>query len=316
VSPAAAVAVGPTLVAAGGGTKFLQLLVAGVALGAIYALVALGFVVVFKSTGTINFAHGGFVLLGAYLTYNYHVTWGVPFYVSMLMAMASLAVLAMVLERLILRRLVGQPAFTVIMVTLGILIVIQQVQQAVWTDSDVLLHDPWGDRKWSIGHVVITRVNFWTVVFAAVLVLAFLVFFRWSRWGVAMRAAAFDQEAALAQGVSVARVFAISWAIAGVVAVVAGVMLGARQKSVNSTMSFVALRAFPAMILGGLDAPLGAVLGGIIIGVTEVMTTGYVERNAPWLGAGFHLVMPYVVMIVILLVRPTGLFGTRAVERV
>jgi branched-chain amino acid transport system permease protein len=305
-----------TLVAAGGGTKFLQLLVAGVALGAIYALVALGFVVVFKSTGTINFAHGGFVLLGAYLTYNYHVTWGVPFYLSMLMAMASLALLAVVLERLILRRLVGQPSFTVIMVTLGILIVIQQLQQAIWSDSDVLLDDPWGDRKWTVGDVVITRVNFWTVVFAAVLVLGFLVFFRWSRWGVAMRAAAFDQEAALAQGVSVARVFAISWAIAGVVAVVAGVMLGARQKSVNSTMSFVALRAFPAMILGGLDAPLGAVLGGIIIGVTEVMTTGYVEPNAAWLGAGFHLVMPYVVMILILLVRPTGLFGTRTVERV
>ena len=304
------------LVAAGGGTKFLQLLVAGVALGAIYALVALGFVVVFKSTGTINFAHGGFVLLGAYLTYNYHVTWGVPFYLAMLMAMASLALLAVVLERLVLRRLIGQPTFTVIMVTLGILIVIQQVQQAIWSEPVVLLDDPWGDHKWSIGDVVVTRVNFWTVVFAAVLVLAFVVFFRWSAWGVAMRAAAFDQEAAQAQGIDVGRVFAISWAIAGVVAVVAGVMLGARQKSVDSTASFVALRAFPAMILGGLDAPLGAVLGGVIIGVTEIMTTGYIEPNAGWLGSGFHLVMPYVVMILILLVRPTGLFGTRTVERV
>jgi branched-chain amino acid transport system permease protein len=301
---------------AAGSTKFLQLLVAGVALGAIYALVALGFVVVFKSTGTINFAHGGFVLLGVYLTYNYHVTWGVPFYVSMLMAMASLAVIAVVLERLVLRRLVGQPTFTVIMVTLGILIVIQQVQLVIWSEPVVHLDDPWGDQKWTVGGVVITRVNFWTVVFAAVLVLAFMAFFRWSSWGVAMRAAAFDQEAALAQGISVSRVYAISWAIAGVVAVVAGVMLGARQRQVDATISVVALRAFPAMILGGLDSPLGAVIGGIIIGVSEVMTTGYIEPNAEWLGAGFHLVMPYVVMIVILLVRPTGLFGTQRVERV
>jgi branched-chain amino acid transport system permease protein len=305
-----------TLIASGAGTKFFQLLVAGIALGAIYALVALGFVVVFKSTGAINFAHGGFVLLGAYLTYNYHVTWGVPFYLSMLMAMASMALLAVILERLILRKLVGQPSFTVIMVTLGMLIVIQQIQISVWPDAFVLLDDPWGERKWTIGGVVITHVNVWTVIFAAAVVLAFLVFFRYSSWGVAMRAAAFDQEAAMAQGINVARVFAIAWGIAGVVAVVAGVMLGARQKSVDSTMSFVALRAFPAMILGGLDSPLGAIVGGVIIGVTEVMTTGYIEPNANWLGDGFHVVMPYVVMILILLVRPSGLFGTRRVERV
>ncbi len=297
-------------------TKFLQLSVAGVALGAIYALVALGFVVVFKSTGTINFAHGGFVLLGVYLTYNYHVTWGVPFYVSMLMAMASMAIVAVALERLILRRLVGQPTFTVIMVTLGILIVIQQVQLAVWSEPVVLLDDPWGDGKWTVGGVVITHVNFWTVVFATAIVLAFVAFFQRSSWGVAMRATAFDQEAALAQGISVSRVYAISWAIAGVVAVVAGVMLGARQKGVDQNIGLVALRAFPAMILGGLDAPVGAVLGGVIIGLAEVLTTGYIEPNARWLGAGFHVVMPYLVMIVILLVRPTGLFGTRRVERV
>jgi branched-chain amino acid transport system permease protein len=304
-----------TLVAASA-TKFFNLLVAGVALGAIYALVALGFVVVFKSTGAINFAHGGFVLLGAYLTYNYSVTWDLPFYLAMVMAMVSMAALAVVLERLILRRLVGQPGFTVIMVTLGMLIVISQLQVTIWPDAFVLLDDPWGDQRWTIGDVVITRVDFWTVVFAAAVVLLFVAFFRYSSWGVAMRAAAFDQEAAMAQGISVARVFAISWAIAGVVAVVAGVMLGADRHSVDATVSFVALRAFPAMILGGLDSPLGAIVGGVIIGVTEIMTTGYVEPNAGWLGNGFHVVMPYVVMIAILLVRPSGLFGTRRVERV
>jgi branched-chain amino acid transport system permease protein len=295
--------------------KFLNLLVAGTALGSIYALVALGFVVVFKSTGTINFAHGGFVLLGAFLTYNYSVTWDLPFILAMLMAMITMAILAVILERLVLRKLVGQPAFTVIMVTLGLLILIQQVQQSIWS-SEVLLDDPWGADQWEVGGVVITQVRFFTVVFAAVVVAAFFVFFRFSAWGVAMRAAAIDQEAAMAQGISVARVFAISWAIAGVVAVVAGVMLGADSASVNSTLSFAALRAFPAMILGGLDSPLGAIVGGIIIGVTEVMTTGYIEPNADWLGAGVHSVMPFVVMIAILVVKPTGLFGSRAVERV
>jgi branched-chain amino acid transport system permease protein len=305
-----------TLIAAGAGTKFFNLLVAGIALGAIYALVALGFVVVFKSTGAINFAHGGFVLLGAYLTYNYSVTWDLPFFLAMGMAMVSMAILAVILERLILRRLVGQPGFTVIMVTLGMLIVISQLQVTIWPDAFVLLDDPWGDDRWRIGDVVITGVDFWTVVFAAAVVLAFGAFFRWSSWGVAMRAAAFDQEAAMAQGISVSRVFAISWAIAGVVAVVAGVMVGVDRDAVDSTVSFVALRAFPAMILGGLDSPLGAIAGGVIIGVTEVMTSGYINPNAKWLGSGFHLVMPYVVMIGILLVRPSGLFGTRAVERV
>ncbi len=295
--------------------KFLNLLVAGTALGSIYALVALGFVVVFKSTGTINFAHGGFVLLGAYLTYNYSVTWDLPFIVAMLMAMATMAILAVILERLVLRKLVGQPAFTVIMVTLGLLILIQQVQQSIWS-TEVLLDDPWGTDQWELGGVVITQVRFFTVLFAAIVVLGFFLFFRFSAWGVAMRAAAIDQEAALAQGISVARVFAISWAIAGVVAVVAGVMLGADSASVNSTLSFSALRAFPAMILGGLDSPLGAIVGGVVIGVTEVMTTGYIEPNAEWLGQGFHSVMPFVVMIAILVLKPTGLFGSRAVERV
>jgi branched-chain amino acid transport system permease protein len=296
--------------------KFLNLLVAGTALGSIYALVALGFVVVFKSTGTINFAHGGFVLLGAYLTYNYSVTWDLPFIVAMLMAMITMAILAVILERLVLRKLVGRPAFTVIMVTLGLLILIQQVQLTIWSDSDVLLDDPWGDKQWELGGVVITQVRFFTVIFAAIVVVGFFLFFRLSAWGVAMRAAAIDQEAAMAQGISVARVFAISWAIAGVVAVVAGVMLGADASSVNSTLSFSALRAFPAMILGGLDSPLGAIVGGVIIGVTEVMTTGYIEPNAEWLGQGFHSVMPFVVMIAILVFKPTGLFGSRIVERV
>jgi branched-chain amino acid transport system permease protein len=138
---------------------------------------------------------------------------------------------------------------------------------------------------------------------------------RYTRYGLAMRATALDQEVALAQGISARRVFALSWGIAGIVAALAGVTLASGAAGVNPTISFIALAAFPAMILGGLDSPLGAVIGGMVIGVTQTLTAGYQPEHAAWLGANFHVVMPYVVMILILLVRPYGLFGTREVHR-
>jgi branched-chain amino acid transport system permease protein len=300
--------------------KFLQLLVGGVALGGIYALVALGFVVVYASTRTINFAHGGFVLLGAYLTYNFAETWDLPFVVALFLAMATMALFAAILERLVLRRMVGKPSFTLVMVTLGMFIVIEQVVRAVWSAPAAQIHTPWsdpGDRvDW--GGVSIQLVDLWTVGITAALLVAFFSFFRYSPTGLAMRAAAIDQEAASAQGISVSRVLMVSWAIAGVVAVVAGVMYSTGPgDSLSPAVGYVALRAFPAMILGGLDSPTGAVVGGVTVGVTEVMTAGYLDqRVTDSLGANFHLLMPYLLLIAVLMVRPTGFFGSRHVERV
>jgi branched-chain amino acid transport system permease protein len=297
-------------------TDFLQLCFAGVALGSLYALVALGFVVIYKATGVINFAQGGLVLLGAYLTYNYHQTWGVPFALSVPAAMLTCAAVGAVVERLVLRWLVGRPVFAVIMVTIGLLFIIEQVVTATWGFDRLNLGDPWGIEKVTVGDVVLSLKDLWTIVLAGLVLLGFFLFFRYTNLGVAMRATAFDQEAAIAQGISARRIFALSWAIAGAVATLAGVMLSAGASGVRPDIGFVALAAFPAIILGGLDSPVGAVVGGIVIGLTQTLTAGYQPQYAEWLGSGFSNVMPYFVMIVILMIRPYGLFGTREVRRV
>jgi branched-chain amino acid transport system permease protein len=297
-------------------TDFLQLTFSGLALGCLYALVALGFVIIYKATGVINFAQGGLVLLGAYLTYNAHQTWGVPFYLSIPIAMALCGLIGAAVERVVLRRMVGQPVFAVIMVTIGLLFIVEQIVTGVWGFDRVIMGDPWGIDTFKVGDVTLSVVNLWTIVLAAVVVALFFVFFRYSRLGVAMRATAFDQEAAIANGISARRIFALSWAIAGAVATLAGVMLASGGAGLSPDIQFIALLAFPAIILGGLDSPAGAVVGGIIIGITQTLTAGYQPKYAEWLGTGFHTVAPYVVMVIILLVRPYGLFGTKEVRRV
>jgi branched-chain amino acid transport system permease protein len=298
-------------------TEFLQLTFAGVALGARYALVALGFVIIFKATGVVNFAQGGFVLVGAYMAYNAFQTWDLPFGLAIAVAMLTGAVLGAVIERVVLRRMVGQPAFAVIMITIGLLFVLDQVVTTIWGFDALDLGDPWRDDDIRVGDVVLAEKDLWTIGLAAAVLAAFFAFFRYSRLGVAMRATALDQEAALAQGISARTVFLLSWAISGVVAALAGVTLAAGPIQLEPAIGFIALAAFPAMILGGLDSPGGAVVGGLVIGVVQVLTAGYQPDWAwtSWLGDGFDQVMPYLVMVVILLVRPYGLFGTREVRR-
>ncbi len=297
-------------------TKLLELAFSGTIRGALYALVALGFVVIYKSTGVINFAQGGLLLVGMYLTYNAHVTWRIPFWLAVVLAAALTALVGALVERTVLRRMIGQPVFAVVMVTLGLLIVVQQLIPTIWGYDRLDLGDPWGVRSVSLGPINVEVKDLWTLGLAVAVLAAFFAFFRFGRYGVAMRATAFDQEAAIAQGISARRVFALSWAIAGVVATLAGVMLAAGSGGVDPGKDIIALAAFPAIILGGLDSPLGAVVGGFVIGISQSLTSGYQPEHAAFLGEGFDGVMPYVVMVLILLVRPYGLFGTREVVRV
>ena len=298
-------------------TEFLQLAVQGLALGARYALVALGFVVIFRATHAINFAQGGLVVAGAYLTYNAYVTWDAPFWVAVLFGMLATALVGALIERFVLRRMVGQPTFAIIMITIGLLFIINEVVSSVWGTDTLDLGDPWGIEVKRAADVTILLKDLWTIGLAGAVLLGFFLFFRYSRMGVAMRATAVDQEAALAQGISVRRVFALSWAISGLVAALAGVTLAAGPGNLSLNIGFIALAAFPAMILGGLDSPGGAVVGGLIIGLTQVLTAGYQgDLGLEDLGPGFKDVVPYVVMILILLVRPYGLFGTKEVRRV
>jgi branched-chain amino acid transport system permease protein len=297
-------------------TNFLQLIVGGVSLGFQYALVALGFVVIFKATGVINFAQGGFVMLGAYLTYQFTSMWSVPFPAAVVLSMLAVAGVGLVVERLVLRRMVGKPLFALIMITVGLLFVIQELVATLWGTDNLNLGDPWGIDTVDIGGVVIQVADIWAVVLAGVVLSAFFAFFRFSKLGLAMRATALDQEAALAQGMSAKRVFASAWAISGAVAALAGVIIASGPSQLAPSVQFAALLAFPAIILGGLDSPGGAVLGGVIIGVTQTLTAGYLHDYASFLGENFQTVMPYVVMLLILLVRPYGLFGTKEVKRI
>lgn len=296
--------------------KFLELAFAGIALGARYALVALGFVVIYRATGVINFAQGGFVALGAYVAYNAINTWDLPFWLAVVIALLVLAAFGAILEEVLLRWFVGRPALAVIMVTIGVLILIQQFEMTVWGPNQLPFGDPWGLSTVDILDVPVRVSNLWTIGLAAGVLLSFFLFFRYSKLGVAMRATALDQEAALAQGISVRRVFATSWAIAGFVAALAGVMIASQRQGASLDIEFVALAAFPAIILGGLESPGGAVIGGLAIGLAQELTAGYQEQLFPFLPKGFAQVMPFVLMVLVLLVRPYGLFGAREVRRV
>ncbi len=297
-------------------TDLLQLLVQGVALGAAYALVALGFVVIYKATAVINFAHGELMLLGAYLVYGLHVEAGLPFLLAVPLAMALMAFVGWGVERLLLRRMVGRPTFSVVMITLGLAIVLRQAIAARFGFEERLLGDPWGSSALALGGVQFNVVSVVTVAASGALLALFFAFFRGTKAGVAMRAAAFDHEAALALGIPVRSVHAWSWMIAGATATVAGIFLAAFPASLSPALGFAAFRAFPAAILGGLDSPGGAVVGGLTVGVVEMLVQGYQPQLAPWLGTNVHVVTAYVLMIGVLMVRPYGLFGTREVERV
>ena len=298
------------------GDDLLQTGFSGVAVGCKYALIALGFSIVFKATGVINFAQASLVLLGGYLAYHFTQSWGLNFYLSVLLAMAVGALVGVVVEALVLRRLVGEQPATVIMATIGILFVLDNVTTSIWGPTNRNLGDPWGVSTREVLGVTVADRDLWTIAFTAVAVAGFFLFFRYSLLGLAMRAAAFDPEAAMAQGIPARRVGRVAWAIAGLMGALAGATLAAGASQLSPATGSLALIAFPAIILGGLDSPLGAVVGGVIIGLVQQFTALLAPEYFDWVGESFERVSPYLVMIVILLIRPFGLYGTKEVRRV
>jgi branched-chain amino acid transport system permease protein len=294
-------------------TALLQLVFQGLALGCIYALVAMGFTVIYRASEVINFAQGSLLLVGAYLISVLATGANLPFAVAVVAAIALLALGCVAFQVAVLQRVLGQPVFVLVMITIGLSIAIDSAMPAIFGGNSRILGDPWGASAVHAGGLTFNWVRLWTIVCTAVILGLYFAFNRFSRYGLAMRATASDQEAALAVGVPIRRVYALAWAIAGGVAAVGGLFLSGFPSSVNPSLGDVALRAFPAIILGGLGSLPGAVLGGVVIGIVEVLTSGY----APvWLGNNFAAVAPYIVMILVLLVRPYGLFGARPVERV
>jgi branched-chain amino acid transport system permease protein len=294
-------------------TDVIQILSRGLGVGSVYALIALGFVIIYKSTRVISFAQPAFMLAGAVLTT--YLVGPLGFFVALPLAALGTAALGLAVERTAIRPMVGRPAFTVAIITLGIDAVVRVIASAAIGIELRQVGDPWGlDTTILLGAEVQQR-HLAMVVTAAILVTALFLFFRYTRMGLAMRAAAYDQEAALAQGVSVGAVFATSWAIAGALAAVGGTF-AAVGSSVESTLWIVALVALPVIILGGLDSLPGAVVGGLLVGILQEFVARYQYTFPEWLGGNASIITPYVVMLLVLLVRPYGLFGTREVERV
>lgn len=294
-------------------TDFVQSVARGLGNGSVYALLAFGFVIIFKSMGVISFAQPAFMLMGAVLVT--YLAAEINFYLAVVVAALLVALVAVGIERLALRPMIGKPVFVISIITLGIDVVVREVVNG-YIGLDIRpLGDPWGLNTTALFGVDVQQRYLVMFIATMVIVAVLFAFFRYTRMGLAMRAAAFDQEVALAQGVSVGAVFALSWAIAGASAAFAGVFVSTGA-GVDQNLWIIALKALPVIILGGLDSLGGAVIAGLAIGVVESLVGTYGADVAPWLGGEFSLVTPYLVMMLVLLVRPYGLFGTREVVRI
>lgn len=293
---------------------FLTLLLNGLSLGAIYALIALGFAVIFKASEVVSFMHGSLLLFGAYSIARLNESIGfVPAFVLGVLLTAGVGLLV---ERLLINRLRGAPVISLAIITIGVdIIMLTELTRRIGSDILNVGH-PWGGEFVTIGGIGITQNRLFAMVTAAILIGLFFTAFKFSSWGVAMRASAEDGETAALMGIKLGRVSALAWIIGAGLAAVAGLFLvGSPTPGVAPGVHSVALRAFPAAILGGLDSTGGALVGGMVIGIAEAMAAGYQEQLL-FLGRGFGDVVPYVVMILVLLVRPSGLFGTKELTRV
>ena len=294
---------------------FLEVLIGGLLAGVMYSLVALGFVLIFKASGVFNFAQGSMVFLAA-LTFVSLLERGVDFWLALAIALAVMVVLAVAIERVVLRPLVNQPPITLFMATIGLTFVLDGLSQLVWGSqphgleigvADVPID--WLTEKWNVS---VSRFDLFAAAVAGALVAALAVFFQKTRIGRALRAVADDHQAALAVGIPLQHIWAIVWAVAGFVALVAGVLWGARN-GVQYSLTFLALKALPVLILGGFESIPGAIVGGLIVGASEKLAEVYI---GPMVGGGVESWFPYVLAIAFLLVRPEGLFGEKIIDRV
>jgi len=291
---------------------FFDLFVNGLMIGSMYALVALGFVLIYKATSVVNFAQGDLVMFGGYIAAALVVLYKLPLPIALPVLLGSMVALGFIVERGVLRPMVGQNVISVVMVTVGLAQVFQGTAAMLWGAQTKNIPLPVPLEPYVIWEIYISPVNVVAAVVSGVFLVAFVWFFRKSRMGIAMRATANDQQAAMAVGINVRLVFALSWAIAGLAAALGGVLWG-NLIGVDTQLALVGLKVFPAVILGGLDSVPGALVGGLIIGAVESVAAGYVD---PYVGGGTKDFLPYVLMILALMIRPYGFFGREIIERV
>ena len=291
---------------------FFLLMSNGLLIGLMYSLIALGFVLVYKATDAINFAQGEFVMIAGFVAAGVLMVWGAPLWLAVLLAIGSLVAFGFVLERVMLRKLIGRPVIAVVMATIGLASILRGLGPFTIFSGTKPLPLPIRDEPFMLGPLFIPPIQ----ILGAGVSLAFLAGFGWfflrSRKGIAMRAVADNQQVAMAMGIDVERYFGVAWAMTGVVSALGGILWG-NLLGVDVNLSLVGFKVFPVVILGGLDSIPGAIIGGLIVGIVENVAAGYVD---PYVGGGTKDFAPYVLMIVALMIRPYGMFGKKIIERV
>lgn len=295
---------------------FFEVLIGGLLAGVMYSLVALGFVLIYKASGVFNFAQGAMVFFAALTFVGLQEKFALPFWGAFVLALAAMVVLGILTERIVLRPLVNQPQITLFMATIGLAFFIEGLAQLIWGTNvrrlDIGIKDEPIAAVLERFDIVISSFDLIAALVAGVLVTVLAVFFQVTRVGRALRAVADDHQAALAVGIPLKQIWAIVWSVAGFVALVAGLMWGARN-GVQFALTFVALKALPVLILGGFESVLGAIVGGLIIGALEKLAEVYL---GPYIGGGIEGWFAYVMALLFLLVRPEGLFGEKRIDRV
>ena len=288
----------------------MQFLMSGLSMGSIYALVALGFVLIYKSTSILNLAQGEFLMVGAYFCLSLTLDFGLGFVASFLLTMVFSVILGLAVERLVLRPLIGEPIISVIMVTLGLTYIMRGLVIMIW-GNDIRQFNIFPDQPIDFWGVKLTYLYLYSMGISFALLIFFAIFFKYARTGVFMRAVADHQTAAQSMGISVKKVFAMSWCIAAVVSSIGGILVG-NIAGVGVDLSYIGLKVLPAVILGGLDSILGAIIGGLIVGVLEFLSAGYLDPYIP----AINEVFPFIVLVLVLMIKPYGLFGIEEIERV
>jgi branched-chain amino acid transport system permease protein len=292
-------------------TTLATLTITGLTIGAVYGLVALGFVLLYKSTGVFNIAYGQLVVLGAFICYALAVQAGLPFFFAIPLTLLISFFLGFVIERLFMRPMIGQPLLGIIMMTIGLVSMLRGVVLAGWPTVQAIYPAYLPKQPLLIGEVLVPQINIWAFGIASVLLIAFGIFFRFTKVGMAMRATAENEQVAQTVGVNVERIFGLSWAISSAVAALAGILL-ATLLFLSINLEAIGLFSLSAVVVGGLESLPGAVIGGVIIGLVEQFSEGYLGDLVP----GIKMVAPYVVLLLILIIRPYGLFGYRRIERI
>jgi branched-chain amino acid transport system permease protein len=295
-------------------TFFLQLVISGFALGMVYALIAIGFVIILKCSKAFNIAQGHFVMIGGYLGFTFLITFHLPVWAALLAAIATAIVMGLLIERLTLRPLVGQPVLAVIMMTIALASLLEGVATLVWGGEYKAYHGVLPTVTLRLGELSIPPEMTIGLIVSIIVVAILMLFFRYTKSGLAMMATAEDEQVVQSAGVKVTTVYALSWVIACIVGVIGGIILGG-VSGVMIPMAEVGLKAFAVVLLGGVNSIGGAIIAGIILGVLENVAAGYLDPLLP-AGGGLANVFPFIIIIIVLIFRPYGLFGLAEIERI